>query len=668
MDKLARNLIIFGILLSVVGVVILVLQFTTNAFKKDTLISAGTARTDGMAVAQSAFITWDDTSIVTDASNNIVKWASTTQFTDSATGSPYTYDLVPCAYSTELTPVAATANGTSLVYSNSNLKAISTSATTYLGRVPSTTQSWKSYPELGTLHSVYIVGKTATGVSTGGFSYLTTDDTNTSFTQILAQLQCSTTDNIRIDVNNCASTFTVPSVAGTPGMIKYANSAGTQVASCIFGYEYSGGLLLSINNFNPGPVTTRLSQVSSTGSFDNTASYEIPYGLKQRFGQPYVSVNRLAGGGIASTIYCILVFKSVLTDAQRTSLFAYLNSKYFKQEMVYPKTFVGTVGTALTVPIVNGASRVGDPVRSTIAPTLPAGLSFTAGSITGTPTSYMPAIDYRITATNSVIVNTAVINIAINSANTSGGGSTGGGSTGGGSTGGGSAGGGGGTGGGGTGGDSNKTTSSPPNITYTVPQLKLNQVVSLQPSNVGDKVDKYTINPANITQLTGLTFDSTTGILSGTVTTSANISITITATNDRGDAYSKFALRTGLIIEYASTSIDSMIDQPIEILRLKLLSNELSSVKSLNYTGDLFGLAFNKITGDISGTPTRVGTGKVTVTAIFSDGITTSTDLNVRVSKRVKASVDPSIIIGTGSVATAMGVSLLGYGTYLEYQ
>uniref|UniRef100_A0A6C0CMC4 Uncharacterized protein n=1 Tax=viral metagenome TaxID=1070528 RepID=A0A6C0CMC4_9ZZZZ len=661
MDKLARNLIIFGLLLSVIGIVILVLQFTTNAFKKDTLISAGTAITDGMAVAQSAFITWDDTSIVTDASNNIVKWASTTQFTDSATGSPYTYDLVPCAYSTEFTPVAATANGTSLVYSNSGLPGVCTTATTYLGRVPNATQTWASYPELSTPHSVYIVGKTATGVSTGGFLYMSTDYKSLAYTLILAQLQCSTTDAFKVDMSNYSTTDPIPAVAGGPGVLKYASSSGTQVASCIFGYEYEGGVSGGIGAASTlstitgnGQLTTRLYQVSSTGSAEFT-SLNTTRGVKLRFGQPYVSINRLAGGGIASTIYCVLVFKSILTEVQRTSLFAYLNSKYFKQAMVYPKTLTGTVGNALTVPIVNGASRVGDPVRYTILPTLPAGMSFTAGSISGTPISFMPPIDYRITATNSVIANTSVINIAINSAQTAGGGGTtgGGGSTGGGTTGGGST-------------NQNKTTSSPPNIVYTVPQLKLNQVVSLQPSNVGDKVDKYTINPANITQLTGLTFDSTTGILSGTVTTSANISITITATNDSGDADTQFALRTGLIIEYASTSIDSMIDQPIEILRLKLLSNELSSVKSLNYTGDLFGLAFNKTTGDISGTPTRVGMGKVTVTAIFSDGITASTELSIRVSKRVKTSVDPGIIIGAGSVSTAVGVGLISYGTYLE--
>ena len=651
MDKLAKIFIIVGVVLSVLGIVILVLQFTTSVFKKDTLISAGTAITDGMAVAQSAFITWDETSIVTDASNNIVKWASTTEFTDSFTYLRYTYDLVPCAASIGLIPLAATTNDTTLTYSNSGLKGISTSATTFLGRVASTTQSWSSYPELGTLHSVYIVGKTATGVSTGGISYVTTDNVSRGYTQILAKLLCSTTDSIRVDVNNSASTFTVPSVAGTPGMIKYANSAGTQVASCIFGYEYSGGFILpkpgSLEIRNPGPITTRLSQVSSAGSFDNIASYANTRGLYPRSGQPHVSVNR--DGGVASTIYCILVFISVLTDAQRTSLFAYLNDKYFKQELVYPKTFIGTAGSALTVPIVNGATHVGDPVTYTIQPTLPTGLSFTDGSITGTPTSFVPALDYTITAVNSVIAHTAVINIAINSADTTGGGSSGGGgSTGGGSTG------------------TNKITSSPPNIAYTVPILTLNQVVSLPPSNVGDTAAKYTISPANITQLTGLTFDSTTGILSGTVTTSANIDVTITATNDSGTSDSQFALRTGFIIEYASTSIDSTIDQPIEILRLKILSGEISSVNSLNYTGDLFGLTFDTTTGDISGTPTRIGTSNVTVTAIFSDGTTTSTELSVRVLKRVKASVNSGIIIGAGSGATAIGVGLISYGTYIE--
>lgn len=634
MDKLARNLIIVGVILSVVGVIILVLQFTTSAFKKDTLISAGSAITDGMAVAQSAFITWDETSIVTDASNNIVKWASTTQFTDSTAGSLYTYDLVPCAYATGFIPVAASTNDTALVYSNSGLKAISTSPSTYLGRASSTTQSWKSYPELNIPHSVYIVGKSSTGVSTGGFLYTSTDYISLPYTQISTQLQCSTTDAVKVDMSNYSTTDPIPA-----GILKYANSSGTQVASCIFGYEYSGGTSGGIGASSTlstitgnGQLTTRLYQVAPTGFFESTSS-RTTMGVKLRVGQPYVSVNRLAGGGIASTIYCILVFKSVLTDVQRTSLFAYLNSKYFKQEMVYPKTFVGTVGTALSVPIVNGTTRVGDPITYMIRPTLPTGLSFTAGSITGTPITFMPAIDYTVTATNSVIDSPAVINITVNSAQEV----------------------------------KKDTVSSPPNIIYTVPQLTLNQVVSLHPSNVGDVASTYTINPANIAQLTGLTFDGTTGILSGTVTTSANLAVTITASNIRGDAVSKFALRTGLIIEYALTSIDSIIDQPIEILQLKVLSSELSSVKSLNYTGDLFGLTFNATTGDISGTPTRVGTGNVTVTAIFSDGITVSTDLSVRVSKRVKASVDPGIIIGAGSVATAVGVGLVTYGTYVAY-
>ena len=637
MDKTARNLIIFGALLSVIGVIILVLQFTTNVFKKDTLISAGSVITDGLAVAKNAFITWDDTSIVMDSTGVFVRWSSTRQFTDSDSSSQqYTYDLVPCAYSADFIPVPAAESDTTIVYSNSGLPGVCTSSTTYLGRVPSKTQTWNSYPSLNTPHSVFIVGKTETGVSTGGFVYASTGDADQPFTKILAQLQCNAkNDAILTDMGNLTHTVGIPFESG---IIKY--SSGTQVASCIFGYEYNGGLSctptsgLCTDTTNPknGQLTTRVSQVSSSGAFD-TMSTDTTMGVKQRSGQPYVSVNRAPGVGVASNIHCILVFKRVLTDAQRTSLFAYLNDKYFKPEMVYPKTFTATVGSALSVPIVNGG-KIRDPVTYSIQPALPVGLTFTEGTISGTPIQFTPAMNYTITGKNNVTSNVAVINIGVESAAATG--------------------------------AATKTTSTPPNVTYTNRHLTLNQVVSLQPSNVGDKVTKFTIRPTNIAELTGLTFDHTTGILSGTVTTSANIAITISATNDNGTAESSFELKTGLLMEYTSTSIDVMINQPCEPLQLKLLVNDQSRLTLLSYTGDLFGLSFNSTTGDISGTPNRVGTSHVTITAKFSDGTSASTDLNVRVSKHTKVSVDPGIIIGAGSVATAVGAGLLGYGAYLS--
>lgn len=153
-------------------------------------------------------------------------------------------------------------------------------------------------------------------------------------------------------------------------------------------------------------------------------------------------------------------------------------------------------GYAITAntPTVSGTT----PMTFTVSPSLPAGLTLngTTGTISGTPTTVTAAAGYTVTATNSAGNTTATVNITIT-----------------------------------LGVPGPFTYSSDPNLGYTGFPL-----ATMTPTHTGGgPVTSYSVSP---TLPAGLSLNTTTGVISGTptTTTAGPASFTVTATNSAGTA------------------------------------------------------------------------------------------------------------------------------------
>ena len=153
---------------------------------------------------------------------------------------------------------------------------------------------------------------------------------------------------------------------------------------------------------------------------------------------------------------------------------------------------VYTMGTSI---LNDSPSSTGGAVVSyMVSPALPAGLSLnpTTGVISGTPTALTAAANYTITATNSGGSISATLNLTVNAA-------------------------------------------APTGLTYSQnPLVGINgtAITADMPTSSGGAVVSYSIAPA---LPAGLSFDATTGVISGTPTAiQASAPYTVTATNTGG--------------------------------------------------------------------------------------------------------------------------------------
>ncbi|MBD3581578.1 CotH kinase family protein, partial [Flavobacterium selenitireducens] len=162
-----------------------------------------------------------------------------------------------------------------------------------------------------------------------------------------------------------------------------------------------------------------------------------------------------------------------------------------KMPLTYPNPNVFTVNTIIT-PLVPATTA--SATSFSISGTLPAGLLFdtTTGIISGTPIVVSPMTTYTVTATNVGGSTSYDVIITVNDI-------------------------------------------APSALSYTTPNVFTvnSAIVNLTPTVTGS-VTSYSISPA---LPAGLSFDATTGIISGTPTVvSANATYTVTATNAGGNA------------------------------------------------------------------------------------------------------------------------------------
>ena len=255
-----------------------------------------------------------------------------------------------------------------------------------------------------------------------------------------------------------------------------------------------------------------------------------------------------------------------------------------------PSTNIYTVGT--TIATLTPANTGGAPTGYSISTPLPAGLSFntTTGVILGTPTAVSPVTTYTITATNAAGSGSTTITLTVNPVS--------------------------------------------PTISYTPSTNVYTQgtpITPLTPVNTGGTVSSYSISTA---LPAGLSFNTTTGVISGTPTALSPVTTyTITAVNTGGTATTTVTLsvnHTAPAITYSPGTVTYAVGSTITPA---VPVNTGGAAASYSITGTLpTGLSFNTTTGVISGTATFVfPTATFTITATNTAG-SSSTNLIITVS------------------------------------
>jgi len=277
---------------------------------------------------------------------------------------------------------------------------------------------------------------------------------------------------------------------------------------------------------------------------------------------------RFTGSNMTADTGARVTFNNIAVDA-------------VKMPLAYPTPNVFTVGTAIAN-LTPSCSHVTSGY--TISPALPLGLSLnpTSGVISGTPTSASPTTTYTVSASSGSTVVTFDIVITVNDV-------------------------------------------APSALSYNSPNILTKDLtnVNLSPTASGGNVIGYSIAPE---LPSGLSFNTTTGVISGTATViSPTTTYTVTATNSGGST------TFGVVITVNDIAPSALSYNSPNVLTKNITSINLSpTVSGGNVIGYSIvpslpsGLSFNTMTGVISGTATVISpTTTYTVTATNSGGSTT---------------------------------------------
>ena len=257
-----------------------------------------------------------------------------------------------------------------------------------------------------------------------------------------------------------------------------------------------------------------------------------------------------------------------------------------------PSTNTYVVGTAIST--LTPSNTGGTVVSYAVSPSLPAGLSLntSTGVISGTPTAVTATATYTVTATNTGGSSSATLTLTVNP-------------------------------------QLPAISYSPSTNSYPINTA----ISSLTPTNTGGAAANWSISTA---LPAGLSFDTTTGIISGTPTTvTATATYTVTATNVTGSATTTVTITVTPqppIIGYSPSANIYVINTAITNW---IPTNTGGTSTSWSISPSLpAGLSFDTTTGTISGTPTALSAiTTYTVTATNAGGSCSAT---------IKITVNPS--------------------------
>ncbi len=277
-------------------------------------------------------------------------------------------------------------------------------------------------------------------------------------------------------------------------------------------------------------------------------------------------------------------------------------------------------------------TNTGGPVTSySVSPSLPSGLSIdsTTGVISGTPSVTASQANYVVTATGSGGNGSVTLTL---------------------------------------------TVVDPPSISYPTPLTRTfttsYAISSIIPSNSGGDISGYAVSPS---LPSGLSIDSTTGVISGTPTatrSATNYVVTATGTGSvTSSATLNFTVVNAPNISFSSTNRTAYVNSAATIIA----TNSGGAISICSISPSLpSGLTFNTANASIAGTPTVTSSATnytITVTGTGGAVVTYTITITVlaalpiisyqpgQIAPKIGVAMNPLVPISTGGAVTSYSIS-----------